>query len=169
MLLTLWAPWTLKAHESDSGSPGGREFNTWVLLPGSHAMEWAEGINLPGVAVVTPLEFAFRQPGELPNYRINFFGWWLVGLLCWWMTGRFADEVVRWRKSRMLHSARRAEVTFALIVFPSAILLASAFGFSGAESRVVSMWAIFWIAITSACFLFRVAQLIKHRRRMPAR
>jgi hypothetical protein len=127
--------------------------------------EWSQGINLTAVTVVTPLEFAFRQAQGLPNYRIQFFGCWLIGLLCWYMTGRFADEIVRWRKTRILERAPRAAVMFALLALPSTILMAAAFGFKGEQSRVISNWAIVWLAITSADFVFRLAQLIRHRRR----
>jgi hypothetical protein len=43
--------------------------------------------------------------------------------------------------------------------------MAAAFGFKGEQSRVISNWGIVWLVITSADFVFRLAQLIRHRRR----
>ena len=146
-------------------APDGMEPTIRMHHAVPRALEWAQGINLPAVTVVTPLEFAFRRTQGLPNYRIQFYGCWLIGLLCWYMTGRFADEIVRWRKMRVLERAPRAGLVFALIALPSTILMAAAFGLSGQQSRVISAWAIVWLLITSADFVFRVAQLIRHRRR----
>jgi hypothetical protein len=131
----------------------------------SDILQWAEGINLPAVAVVAPLEFSIRQSEAAPNANIRFFGYWIVGLLCWWMVGRFFDELLHWQKTKTLDPAPRADLTFALIAFPSTILMAVAFGFAGTESRVISAWASVWLAITSADMIFRLAQLIRHRRR----
>jgi hypothetical protein len=152
------------------GAWRGRSAHKLSATPENSAvMQWAVGINLPAVAVVAPLEFAVRESGGAPNSKVRFFGYWLVGALCWYMTGRFADDVAHWRKLRVLARASRADLAFSLIAFPSAILLAAAFGFAGAESRVISLWAILWIAVTSSDLLFRTAQLIKHRRRMTVR
>ena len=164
----LWLTWSSLNHGPQKfvlRAPDGMESTTPAHHAGPQALEWAQGVNLPAVTVVTPLEFAFRRTQGLPNYRIQFYGCWLIGLLCWYMTGRFADEIVQWRKMRIIERAPRAGVMFALLALPSTILMAAAFGFKGEQSRVISNWAIVWLAITSADFVFRLAQLIRHRRR----
>jgi hypothetical protein len=164
----LWLTWSSLNHGPQNfvlPAPDGMESTPPMHNAAPRALEWAQGINLPAVTVVTPLEFAFRRTQSLPNYRIHFCGFWLIGLLCWYMTGRFADEIGHWRKMRVLERAPRAGVMFALLALPSTILMAAAFGLSGQESRVISAWAIVWLVITSADFVFRVAQLIRFRRR----
>jgi hypothetical protein len=93
-LLIVWAPWNPQAHQLDVVSANGTEIKMWTLIPGSPAIDWAEGINLPTSAVVTPFEFAVRKSNALPNYRLRFCGLWLVGLVCWYMVGRFIDDVI---------------------------------------------------------------------------
>ncbi|HEX3821302.1 MAG TPA: hypothetical protein VHW45_13275 [Candidatus Sulfotelmatobacter sp.] len=164
----LWLTWSALEHGPRKfvlRAPDGLESTIPVHHAAPRALEWAQAINLPAVPIVTPLEFAFRRAQGLPNYRIQFYGCWLVGLLCYYMTGRFADEILRWWKMRILERAPRDGVMFALLALPSTILMAAAFGLNGHESRVISAWAIVWLGITSADFIFRVAQLIRHRRR----
>jgi hypothetical protein len=165
MLWLTWSSLNQGARKFFLRAPDAMESTMGMRHAAPRSLEWAQGINLPAVTVVTPLEFAFRRTQGLPNYRIQFYGCWLIGLLCLYMTGRFVDEVARWRKTRILERAPRAGVTFALIALPSTILMAAAFGLSGQESRVISAWAIIWLLITSADFVFRVAQLIRFRRR----
>lgn len=131
----------------------------------ARAAEWAEGINLPVVPVVAPLEFAVRKSQSLPNSTIRFYGAWLLGALCWYLVGKFVEEIIELGRTRKLERAPRGDLLFALIAFPSAILMGGAFGFGGSESRIISDWAIVWLVITSADLTFRVAQLIRHRRR----
>jgi hypothetical protein len=164
MLSMMWLPLNHGARFVLRASDG-MESTIQARGPGPRAMEWAQGINLPAVTVVTPFEYAVRQAQGLPNYRIQFFGCWLIGLLCWYMAGGFADEIVRCRQTRLLERPPRGGLAFALIALPSTILMAAAFGLKGAESRVISRWAIVWLVITFADFGFRLAQLIRHRRR----
>lgn len=131
----------------------------------TRANEWAEGINLPAVPVVAPLEFALRRSESLPNATVRFYGIWILGILCWYLVGRFTDETIELGRTRKLERAPRGDLMFALIAFPSAILMGGAFGFGGTESRIISDWALVWLVITSADLTFRVAQLIRHRRR----
>jgi hypothetical protein len=165
MALLAWSPLSPDARKFVLALPDGSTSTIRTHGPGPHVIEWSQGINLPAVAVVAPLEFAVREAQDLPNFRTRFYGYFVVGLLCWWMTGRFFDELAQWRKTKTLLRAPRADLTFALIAFPSTILMAAAFGFAGRESRVLSAWAVIWLAITSADMFFRVAQLIRHRRR----
>jgi len=164
MLLIVWTPWNPKLHEIVLRQDGG-EFKVRTLLPGAEAADWALGINLPALTVATPIEFAIRKPGALPNYRIKFFGLWLVGLLCWYMVGRFADDLITWRRSRALPRKHSGDLTFALIAFPSAILLAGAFTFDRVGPTSLAVWGILWLVVTACALIFRVAQAIKQRRK----
>jgi len=161
--LMLW-PLNPEAHKVVVRRADGGTMAIVAHGPTPDAVEWAKAINLPAVPVANPIEFAFRNQ-SLPSYRAEFYCCWVIGLLYWYMSGRFIDDVVLWRKTRVLERAPRGGVGFALLALPSTILMAAAFGLSGAESRVISAWAIVWLAITSAAFVFRVAQLIRHRRR----
>ena len=158
MLLTLWAPWNPKAHKAQLASEQG-------IVLRSAAIEWAEGINLPASAVVTPAEFAIRNSDALPNMKVRLYGFWLVGLFCWYMVGRFIDDLAQWRSARKLPLKNAADLAFALIAAPSAALLGIAFNEGNVQSRVLATWGIVWIAIASAALLFRVAQAIQQRRK----
>jgi hypothetical protein len=162
MLLTLWAPWNRKAHNVQLVS--GQRLDS-ATLPDPEATDWAEGINLPASAVVTPVEFALRKPDVLPNMKVKFYGFWLVGLLCWYMVGRFIDDLIQWRRAKQLPRKNSADLAFALIAAPSAALLGIAFNQGNIQSYVLARWGILWIAIASAALLFRVAQAIQQRRR----
>jgi hypothetical protein len=164
MLLIVWAPWNLKAHHMRVVSASGTEISTWTLLP-PEAIDWAEGVNLPAVAVVTPTEFAIRKSGDLPSSKVRFYGVWLVGLLCWYMVGRLADDLVEWRRTRTLPRKNAADLTFALIATPSAALLAIAFNEADPSPQISVSWGVIWLVITVTALLFRVAQEIRQRRR----
>lgn len=165
MLLIVWAPWSPQAHQLDVLFADGAESKMWALIPGPPAIDWAEGINLPASAVVTPLEFAIRKTHTLPDYKVRFCGLWLVGLLCWYMVGRLIDDVISWRRRRMLPRKNAGDLTFAFIVAPSAALLAIAFNEGDARVPVIAVWGVIWVVIACAALLFRVAQAIQQRRR----
>ena len=165
MLLIVWAPWNAKAHEIVARRADGVEFKVWTLIPGLDAFEWAQAINLPAVVVVTPLEFVLRKGGDLPSYKVTFYGVWLVGLLCWYMVGRFTDDLVRWWRDRTLPRKNAGDLAFALLVAPSAALVGIAFNDKETGGPLLAVWGIIWIAIASAVLLFRVAQVIRYRKR----
>ncbi len=165
MLLILWAPWNPKAYGIVSRGANGVVDNMRTRITVADAFEWAEGINLPASAVVTPVEFALRKPDALPNMKLRFYGFWLIGLLCWYMVGRFVDDLIRWRRDKKLPRKNAADLTFALIAAPSAALLGIAFNEGNVQSQVLARWGMIWIAIASAALLFRVAQAIQQRRR----
>jgi hypothetical protein len=167
MLLIVWAPWAPHAHQIRIVIRDGREMTVWTLIPRRESIDWTRGLNLPADAVVTPAEFAIRKTGEPPNLKLKFFGLWVVGLLCWYMVGRFADDLLRWRRDRMLPLRRPADVAFALLAFPSAILLGSVFFFGGENVQVLAAWSAIWVVIASAAFLFRVAQFFRETFRPP--
>jgi hypothetical protein len=135
---------------------------TWNPTPGKSAVDWIEGMNLPAVAVVAPVEFGVRKSDALPNDKLRFYGFWLLGLLCWYMIGRFVEDLVRWRRHKSLPLKNRADTAFALLALPSAILLEVA---SANDGAVMARWGNIWVVLTFAAFLFRVAQLIKYRRK----
>jgi hypothetical protein len=165
MLLIVWTPWNPQAHQLDVLAANGSESKMWALIPGPPAIDWAEGINLPASAVVTPIEFAIRKANALPNYQVRFCGLWVVGLLCWYMVGRFVDDLVRWRHNRKLPGKHAVDLTFALIAAPSAALLAIAFNEGDTRVPIIGVWGVIWVVIACAALLFRVAQAIQQRRR----
>lgn len=167
MLLIVWAPWNPKAHQVDIILPDGREIRNWKLIPGLDVFEWAQGVNLPAVVVVTPFEFALRRSGDLPSFKVTFYGVWLVGLLCWYMVGRLVDDLIRWRHDRKLPRKHTGDLAFALLVAPSAALSGIAFNDKDVGVPVLAAWGIVWIAIASAVLLFRLAQVIQQRKRRP--
>ena len=168
MLLILWSPWNPKVHGLVAPRANGTVFHIRTLITVSDAFEWAEGINLPASAVVTPVEFAMRQPGALPNMQVRFYGFWLVGLFCWYMAGRFIDDLIRWRRDRKLPRKNAGDLAFALIAAPSAALLGIAFNEDSVQSHVLAGWGMIWIAIASAALLFRVVQVVRQRKRHAA-
>lgn len=161
MFLTLWAPWNPKAHDAQLGTEQG-------IILRSDAFEWAEGINLPASAVITPVEFALRKSDALPNMKVKFYGFWLAGLLCWYMVGRFIDDLIQWRRAKKLPRKSTADLAFAFLAAPSAALLGIAFNTGNVQSQVLARWGIIWIALASAALLFRVAQAIQQRRKPAA-
>ena len=160
MVLIVWAPWAPEAHKLEVVLANGSQLKTWTLIPGPDAVESAQALNLPAMAIVVPVEFAIRK-SALPNYKVMFYGVWVVGLLCWHMVGRFADDVVRWRRDRVLPARHAADMTFALIAVPSAILLASTFFSGGAEVPALIACGIVWIVITGSALLFRFWQFFR--------
>jgi hypothetical protein len=165
MLLILWAPWNPKSHEVDARLASSGRLRMAAVAPGKIAIEWAEGINLPASAVVTPAEFAMRKPDALPNMKVRFYGLWLVGLFCWHMVGRFIDDLIQWRRARTLPRKNAGDLAFALIAAPSAALLGITFNEGNVQSHLLAKWGIIWIVIASAALLFRVVQEIRQRRR----
>ena len=168
MLLIVWAPWSSQAHEVIARRANGIEVKTWTLIPGPNATVWAEGVNLPAVVVVTPLEFALRKGGDLPSFTVTFYGVWIVGLLCWYMVGRFVDDLIFWGRTRTLPRKNAGDLAFALLVAPSAALVGIAFNDNDTGVPLLAVWGIIWIAIASAVLLFRVAQVIRQRRKFSA-
>ena len=164
MLLLVWAPGLPGTHAN--GPESGSSRLEQALIPGPSAADWAEGINLPASTVVTPLEFAIRR-ADAPNYTARFYGVWLVGLLCWYMVGRFVDDLVQWRQSRKLPRKHAGDLTFALLAAPSAALLAITFNSADSHTPILAEWGIVWVVITCLAFLFRVAQAIQQRRKRP--
>jgi hypothetical protein len=152
MLLVVWVPWARA---------------TQGLNPGLTAMQWAEGINLPAAAIAIPLEYGLRGADALPNYKLRLYGFWTVGLLCWYMVGRFVEDLVQWRRRRALPRKNPGDLTFALLAVPSARLLGGVFLFGDSNSRVLAAWSAIWIVITCSALVFRVAQVIQQRRKMP--
>ena len=163
MLLIVWAPWNPGAHHQDVLA-NGAEMSTWTLLP-PEAIDWAQGVNLPAVAVVTPTEFAIRKSGDLPSSKVRFYGVWLVGLVCWYMVGRLADDLIEWRRTRILPRKHAADLIFALIATPSAALLAIAFQEADPSPQILAPWGVIWLVITGTALLFRVTQEIRQRRK----
>ena len=67
----------------------------------------------------------------------------------------------------MLPRKNAGDLTFALLLAPSAALVGIAFNEKETGVPVLAVWGIIWIAIASAVLLFRVAQAIQQRRRRP--
>jgi hypothetical protein len=170
MLLITWAPWAPESHKLDIVLRGGREIKTWTLVPRSNPanpLDLVEGINLPAAAVVLPAEFAARRGRSWMNINFAFFGFWIVGLLCWYMIGRFGDDLRRWRRTGALPRKHAGDVVFALLVVPSSILLAGVFLFGELGAPVLAVWSAVWLALSCSALVFRIMQVIRQRRRMP--
>jgi hypothetical protein len=171
MLLLIWAPWAPNAHKFDIVLTNGAEIKGWTLIPsfaaGFDAVNWSLGINLPAATIVIPAEFAIRKNGAMENDKVRFYGFWLAGILCWYMVGRFVDDLLQWRRTKLLPRKNPADLAFALLAVPSAILLGGAFTFGAIGSVVLAAWGAAWIVITSSALLFRIAQVIQQRRRTP--
>jgi hypothetical protein len=172
MLLVMWAPWAPNAHKIDVVLMNGAEIKGWTLIPrpaaGFDPVNWSLGINLPAATIVIPAEFAIRKNGALENDKVRFYGFWLVGILCWHMLGRFVDDLLRWRRTKLLPRKNPSDLAFALLAVPSSILLGSAFIFGGVEFPVLAAWGAIWFTLSSSALIFRVAQVIQQRRRAPA-
>jgi hypothetical protein len=167
MLLITWAPWASESHKVDVLLRDGREIKTWTLVPGPGALDFAQGINLPAVPVVVPIEFAARRGQPWMSLNFRFFGFWLVGLLCWYMVGRLVDDCLVWRRSGMLPKKHNGDLAFALLAVPSSMLLAGVFLFGGADAPVLAVWSAIWLAVSGAALTFRLLQVIRQRRRLP--
>jgi hypothetical protein len=165
MLLILWAPWAPQTHQLQIKMTSGAELRTWTLIPGANALAWAEGMNLPAAAVVTAIEFAIRRGGDYRNVKVMFFGLWVLGLLCWYMVGRFVDDLGRWQRRGELPPKHGGDLAFALVALPSAALLALAFTIGGVDSPVIAAWGPLWVVAITAALLFRVMQFIRQHRR----
>ena len=167
MLVIMWAPWAPRAHEVYNVFRDGRETNTWTLLPGPYAVDWALGLNLPADAIVTPAEFALRKPGAPPNHKVIFFGLWFVGFACWYMVGRLAEDLLSWRRDGVLPPRHTLDIAFALLAAPSAALLGSVFFFGADSAPTMFAWAAVWVTITGVALLFRFLQFFRETFKPP--
>lgn len=159
-LLVIWAPWAPNAHKIDLFLMDGREIKAWSLIPGPKAAEWELGMNLPTIIVVSPVESAIRK-ADFPDYRWEFVGCAVVGILCWYMIGRLVEDFIQWRNFSRLPAIRRSDLSFALIAAPSTLLSALTFTYSRTGSAVLPIWGALWLAASFAALGFRVLQLVK--------
>jgi hypothetical protein len=81
------------------------------------------------------------------------------------MVGRLVDDLVAWRRTRSLPRKNPYDLMFALLALPSSILMAGVFTFGDAGSKVLAVWGIVWLVLSSTALLFRTWQYIKQRRR----
>jgi hypothetical protein len=81
------------------------------------------------------------------------------------MVGRFADDLISWRRNGAQPRKHWADLTFALIAFPSAILLAGPFTVDRVGPTSLAVWGVLWLVVTACALLFRVVQVIKQRRK----
>ena len=101
MMLILWAPWAPETHKFDLVLRDGREIRGWSLLPGpdQDTFLWAQGINLPALLAVIPIDLANEGFSHLPKQNFRFFSIWFFGSLAWYMIGRVGEDILKWRKS----------------------------------------------------------------------
>ena len=92
-----------------------------------------------------------------------FFGLWIVGLLCWYMIGKFVDDLLQWRKEHELPQRRFSDLIFAIVAAPSAILIALAFTIGGGGPAVIVGWGPIWTLATCAALVFRFRQFLRKR------
>jgi MFS family permease len=171
MLLITWAPWAPESHRLHTVLRDGTEIRTWTVIPSANVidpLDFAEGINLPAVAVVVPAEFAARRGEARMNLTFRFFGCWLVGLVCWYLAGRLLDDLFSWYRSGLLPRKHRVDLAFALLVLPSSALLAGVFLFGGEHTPILAVSSAVWLAASCLALAFRLLQIIRQRRRLPA-
>ena len=162
MVLVLWAPWTPHAHEIDV-LVDGTEVKTWALIAGPDSLDLAKAVNLPAGLVVSSVDLLVRNGRGFPNHRVMFFGLWGLGLVCWWMVGRFVDDVRQWRSRGELPPRRLADLLFGLIAVPSAIFLTLVYTIDGAGPRVLMAAGPIWVVVTYAGLWFRFKPFLRPR------
>jgi hypothetical protein len=171
MLVLVWAPWAPKAHKLDLILRDGGEIKAWTILPDPmvlDAEQWARGLNLPAIPTELPIDLVNTR--ELPSPRMQFFLFWIVGLLVWYLVGRFADDVVQWRRLRIVPPLHLIDLMFAIEATSVAILgvLVSAFDRS-AGFTILHRWSAIWFVLASAILGVRIVQIVEYRRRSVVR
>jgi phosphoglycerol transferase MdoB-like AlkP superfamily enzyme len=168
MILILWAPWAPETHKYDLLLRDGRGIRGWSLLPGpeQHTIAWAQGINLPALLVVIPIDRARERFAHLPERNLRFFSLWFFGSLTWYMTGRVGEDILMWLKSG-LPSSRRFDLLFAAEAFLLAVssFLALVLDQSEDDFRVLTIWSGIWVVLASGALTIRLLQKAKTRRR----
>lgn len=169
MALVLWSPWSQNVMNQrfEARTGGEAKYLAVVRLP--IAVDWAQGLNLPAVTVVSPVEFALRDREAWRNWTVMLFGLWGTGLLCWYMVGRVIDDLMQWRRLRVLPPKHGGDLLFAFLALPGSILIAAAYPLGNPEAVVTAVWGPVWITLSAVAFIFRVYQFIKLRRRAPGR
>ncbi len=172
MLFILWAPWAPGAHKLNVVFVDGREFKSWTVLPDPDVFDsvnWAQGVNLPTLLAAIPIDLVVdvvRKKLTIPDPRMRFFLFWSLGLLVWYLVGRFVEDIVMWRQTGILPRSRLADLVFAVEAELVAILGApvSILGHSG-EFPVLNWWSAIWFVIGSAILAVRRLQVFRYRRR----
>lgn len=170
MIIILWAPWSPGAHRIDIILRDGREIKGWKLVPEpeTHAIAWAQGVNLPALPAEIPIDLAAERFQHLPELKLRFFSFWFFGLLTWYMIGRIGEDVVTWRQNAP-PSPRLVDLLFAietfLLALPSFLILT--FDRSGAPP-ILTVWSTIWLAIASAALTVRLLQRVHYRNGVPA-
>ena len=166
MMLILWAPWAPEAHKFDLVLRDGREIRGWSLLPGpdQDTFLWAEGINLPALLAVIPIDLANERFAHLPKQNLRFFSIWFFGSLAWYMIGRVGEDILKWRKSG-LPSLRWVDLLFAgeafLLALP--LFLALVLDHSKDDVRVLTVCSGIWVVLASGALSLRLLQKAKAR------
>ncbi len=163
MVLILWTPWNPDAHKFHVVLTKGIEIKTWTLVPGPNGLDWVTGINLPALVVIGPAESALSNVRRRGSLKVMFFGLWVVGLLCWYMIGKFVDDLLQWRKEHELPQRHFSDLIFAIVAAPSAILIALAFTMGGGGPPVIVGWGPVWVVATCAALVFRFRQFLRKR------
>jgi hypothetical protein len=165
MALILWSAWSRNVLDQrfEARTEGEVKHLAFDRLP--IAIDWAQGLNLPAVTVVSPVEFSLRNREAWRNWTVMLFGLWIAGLLCWYMVGRVADDLIRWRRQHVLSPKRGSDLIFAFLALPASILVAAAYPLGNQEAVVTATWGPVWITLSVIAFVFRVFQFIKLRRR----
>ena len=170
MLIILWAPGSPGAHRIDIILRDGREIKGWKLVPEpeTHAIAWAQGINLPALPAEIPIDLAAERFQHLPELTLRFFSFWFFGLLTWYMIGRIGEDIVTWRQNAP-PPPRLVDLLFAIESLLLALLsfLILIFDRSVATS-VLTVWSTIWLAIASAALTFRLLQRMYYRNSVPA-
>lgn len=165
MIVIVWAPWSPQTHKFDIVLQDGREIQGWSLLPGPDAILWAQGINLPAFVVEIPIDLTCERFEHLPELKLRFFSFWIFGILSWYMIGRVAEDMLKWRQTG-LPPTRRFDVLFAVeacvVAIPSFLLLV--LDQSKENLRILTAWSAIWVVLASAALSLRLLQKARQRK-----
>jgi hypothetical protein len=168
MFLILWAPWSPETHKFDIVLRDGTEIRGWNVLPGpdQNTIGWAQGINLPALPAEIPIDLAYEKFQQLPELNLRFFSFWFFGALSWYMIGRAAEDIVKWRQTA-LRPPHWFDLLFAVealvLAVPSFLILT--LDHSGNDLRVLTVWSAIWVALASLALGLRLFQRVKASRK----
>ena len=125
---------------------------------------WAQGINLPALLAEIPIDLTCERFEQLPELKIRFFSFWFFGILSWYMIGRVAEDILKWRQTS-LPALRRFDLLFAVEAFVLAILsfLLLVLGQSKDNVRVLTAWSAIWVVLASAALSLRLFQKARQK------
>ena len=122
---------------------------------------WVAGINLPAAWVALPLAIAVHRDFAPSLVRILSFAF--GGIFVWFFAGRFFDDVISWRRENTLPPFQVTDFIFALLTFPTVVLVGAAFVFGGRTMILGVTCGMFWFVLSSCALTFRTVQFVRRR------